>query len=274
MKYINIEAYTEHIWYSLGKLYHESGEMDNAIEAYEMSVAINPEYADALFELALLLEDELQYHKAIDAYQEYLKQVPDTAEVHFLLAKCFYETEQFDSAMKHYQKALKLESHNARVYYGIALILFKQEHLWDALFYAKRATMLDDSDYELFILYGKINSRLRMYKESAKAFLKTVELKPEIMQHWVMFTDELIASQKYEQALKYTLQSLELHNNYALIHFRLAALYYKTDRFRNAIRAFKKGLNMDAGWYEEFFKICPEAKKSREIKKMLKNQII
>ena len=273
LEYIDIEPYSEHIWFSLGKLYHEAGEIENAIESYEMAVAINTEYADALFELAILLEDEASYYKAIQAYEDYLKQEPDTAEVHFFLANCYFETNQDASALEHYQKALKLESYNPRVYYGIARILFRRKQLWDALFYAKRATMMDDSDHELFVLYGKINSRLRMYKESSKAFLKAVELKPEILDHWLMFTNELIKNQKFEQALKYTQQSLELHHNDALSQFRLAALYHKTDRIRNAIRAFKKAMLMDSNHYQEFFKICPEAKRSKEIKKLVKNQI-
>lgn len=274
LEYIDVEPYSEHIWFSLGKLYHEAGDTERAIESYEMSVAINPEYADALFELAILLEDEGRYKKAVEAYEDYLKQEPDSVEVHFFLANCYFELKQDDPALEHYQKALKLESHNPRVYYGIARVLFRQKQLWDALFYAKRATMLDDSDFELFLLYGKINSRLRMYKESSKAFLKAVELKPEILNHWLLLTEELINNQKFEQALKYTLQSLELHNNNAKIQYRLAALYYKTDRIRNAIRSFKKALIMNSDQYQEFFKICPEAKRSREIKRLLKNQII
>lgn len=273
LNYINIEPYSEHIWYSLGKLYHEKGETEHALEAYDMAVAINPEYADALLDLALLLEDNGRYEKAVDAYQEYLRQEPGSAEVHFFLGNCYFELEKYQPALEHYQKALKLESYNPRVYYGIARILFEQGQLWDALFYAKRATLLDDSDFELFILYGRINSRLRMYKESAKAFLKTVEIKPEILQHWLMFTDELINNQKYEQALKYTIQSLELHDQHPVIHYRLAALYYKTDRLRNAVRTFKKALDLDAGQYKEFFNIAPEAKRYKEIKKLLRNQI-
>ena len=273
-KYLDIEPYTEHIWYSVGKLHSDAGQVKKAVEAYEMAVAINPEYADALFELAILQEDEGKYEQAIEAYTDYLRQEPESADVHYFLGNCYLQVHKDEQALEHFQKALKLESHNPGVYYGIARILFKQNNLWDALFYAKRATMLDDEDHELFILYGRINSRLRMYKESAKAFLKAVELKPEVLKYWIMFTDELIRNQKFEQALKYTLQSLELHDDSPLIHFRIAALYYKTDRLRYSIRYFRKGMLMNSDQYQEFFKICPEAKRSREIKKLLKNQII
>ncbi len=273
LTYVDIEPYSEHIWFSMGKLYHETAQLANALDAYEMAVAINPDYADALFELAMLQDEQGHERKAIDNYLEYLERDPDSAEVHFFLANCYYREGQDENALGHYQKALKLESYNPGVYYGIARVLFRQEHLWDALFYAKRATMLDDSDYKLFVLYGNINSRLRMYKESAKAYLKAVELKPETLSHWIHLTDELIHNQKYDQALKYVLQGLEMHASSPLLYFRLAALYYKTDRLRNAVRSFKKGMLMDADYYEEFFKVCPEAKRSREIKKLLKNQI-
>jgi tetratricopeptide (TPR) repeat protein len=124
------------------------------------------------------------------------------------------------------------------------------------------------------VLYGKINSHLKMHKESARAFYHTVELKPEVFYHWILLTDELIYERKYDRALKYLLDSLEFHGNNALILYRIAAMYYKNCNTRTSLRYFKKAMLMDKKRYNEFFRICPEAKRSNEIKKVMKDKTV
>jgi len=272
--YINVEPYSEHVWFSLGNLYNKVGEVDNAIEAYEMAVAINPEYIDSIYELAVILEDNYQYEKAVKYYKQYLTYEPDSAEIYHFIGNCYLHLSEYDEALEHYRKSLKLEEHNPEVYYSIANLLYKKQKYWDALFYAKRATHLEESDSRYYVLYGKINIHLKMHREAARAFYQTVKLKPEVFYHWILLTDELIIERKYEKALKYLLDSLEYHGNNALILFRLAAVYYKTSNIRISLKYFKKAMLLDKKRYNEFFKICPEAKRSNEIKKLMKDKTI
>lgn len=272
--YINLEPYSEHVWFSLGNSYNKVGETDNAIEAYEMAVAINPEYIDSIYELAVLLEDNYQYAKAIKYYNQYLSYVPDSAETFLFIGNCYYYLNEYDEALIHYKKSLKIEDNNPEVLYSIANLLYKKQKYWDALFYAKRATYLDENEAGYYVLYGKINARLKMHKESALAFHQAVELKPEVFYHWILLTDELIIERKYDRAVQYLLNSMEFHGNNALILFRLAALYYKTHSIRNSLKYFRKAMLMDKKRYNEFFKICPEARRSNEIKKVLKDKTL
>ena len=273
-RYLNVEPYSEHVWFSLGNLYNKTGEIDNAIEAYEMAVAINPEYIDSIYELAVILEDHHQYAKAVKYYKQYLSYEPDSAEIYLFIGNCYFHLDEYTDALEYYKKSLTIEEYNPEVYYAIANLLYKKQKYWDALFYAKRTTHLDESDSRFYVLYGKINSHLKMHRESARAFYKAVEVKPEMIYHWILLTDELIKEKKYDKALKYLLDSMKFHADSALILFRVAAMYYKTSNFRSSLQYFKKAMLMDDKRYNEFFKICPEAKRSNEIKKVMKDKTI
>ncbi|MFP4620127.1 MAG: tetratricopeptide repeat protein [Bacteroidales bacterium] len=272
--YINVEPYSEHVWFSLGNLYNKVGEIDQAIEAYEMAVAINPEYIDSIYELAVILEDNDQYSKAIRYYKQYLSFDPESAEIYLFIGNCYFYLNEYEEALEYYRKSMNVEDNNPEVYYSIANLLCKKQKYWDALFYAKGATYLDESDSRYHVLYGKINARLKMHKEAARAFYQTVVLKPEVFFHWILLTDELIIERKYDKAIRYLLDSMEFHGNNAMILFRLAALYYKINQMRNALKYFKKGMLMDKERYNEFFKICPEAKRSNEIKKVMQDKTL
>jgi hypothetical protein len=74
--------------------------------------------------------------------------------------------------------------------------------------------------------------------------------------------------------LKYLLDSREYHGNNAVVLFRVAAMYYKIDKVKYSLQYFKKAMLMDQKRNKEFFNICPEAKRSNEIKKVMKNKTI
>jgi len=272
--YLDVEPYSEHIWFSLGNLYSKTGDYNKSIASYEMAVAINPEYLDALYELAVLLEDHNQYNKALRYYQEYIYYDPNAAEVYLFIGNCYQQTGELDLALEHYRKSLNIESENPETFFAISNVLFKKEHYWDALFYAKRSTSMDESEPRYYVLYGKINSSLKMHKDAAKAFLAAVELKPEMLYYWILLSDELISEKKYERAIKFLQDSTKIHGNNGMILFRLAALYFKSDNMRFALRYFKKAMLIDSKKHKAFFKICPEAKRSSEIQKVIKNIMI
>jgi tetratricopeptide (TPR) repeat protein len=270
-KYLDIDPFSENIWYSVGKLNQEMGQLEEAIEAFEYVIALNPESVDAIYEIATLYEDSFQYEKAIEYYKKYLKKEEETVEIYFYIANCFNYLDEYEDALNYYRMALKLDSYNAGIHHGIATILFKQKNHWDALFYAKRATLLDDEEYTYFVLYGRIASLLDLKNESLMAFGQAVELKPELLYNWVLYIDELIKYGYYKKSQKKLEECLEFHSESAYVYFRLAAVNYLEGNMKSVSRFFQEGMKIDQKQSKEFFKLCPKARKSKEISRMIKN---
>jgi tetratricopeptide (TPR) repeat protein len=59
-------------WYNLGDLLDDQGRTDAAIECLRKALRVAPDYADAMFNLALLLQRKNQYTEAAEYWRRYL----------------------------------------------------------------------------------------------------------------------------------------------------------------------------------------------------------
>ena len=59
-------------WYNLGDLLDDQGRSEAAIECLRTALHVAPDYADAMFNLALLLQRKNQYAEASDYWRRYL----------------------------------------------------------------------------------------------------------------------------------------------------------------------------------------------------------
>jgi tetratricopeptide (TPR) repeat protein len=59
-------------WYNLSDLLDQQGRVEAAIECLLTTLRVAPDYADAMFNLALLLQRTNQYAEAADYWRRYL----------------------------------------------------------------------------------------------------------------------------------------------------------------------------------------------------------
>ncbi len=59
-------------WYNLADLLDDQGRPDSAIECLRKALRLAPDYTDAMFNLALLLQRKSQYQEAADHWRRYL----------------------------------------------------------------------------------------------------------------------------------------------------------------------------------------------------------
>jgi len=104
------EAYTRaialhpghvHAHLNLGRLLHESGEIESAEAHYRQALSANPESALAAFNLGVALEDLQRAEEAIEAYERALRYEPDTASAHYNLSRLYEERGLSKDALRH-----------------------------------------------------------------------------------------------------------------------------------------------------------------------------
>ncbi len=77
-------------------------------EYFQNAVAINPKAADTYVILGIHLHHVHQYSKAIESYQHALQLDPNLANAHYNLALAYLKTKQFDLANAHAKRAYAL----------------------------------------------------------------------------------------------------------------------------------------------------------------------
>jgi len=135
-----------------GKEFYRKDQDAEAVLAFMEAVRLDPDLAEAHFQLALGFESlgrreesEAEYKKAVGAYKKFLADHDDDPEAHYNLGQTYAALGQYTEAIREYREATKLKE--------------------------------DDPDmfYDLGIAYTK----LAQYDQAVSAFSKSLEIDPD-----------------------------------------------------------------------------------------------
>jgi tetratricopeptide (TPR) repeat protein len=95
-------------FYNLGNAYHETGELDKAIDQYLSAIWLEPAYAEAHNNLGVVLDEQGKGTVSRYHYATALRLNPDYAEAHNNMGAVLFGEGKTDEAISHFLKALEL----------------------------------------------------------------------------------------------------------------------------------------------------------------------
>lgn len=110
-------------WFQRGLELEQSGApAQEAIEAYEKAIELDPRAAGAMVNLGTLHFNARNWREAEHYYKRALEADPDYPLAHFDLANLYDERGDRNQALEHYQAALRLSPNYADAHYNLALL--------------------------------------------------------------------------------------------------------------------------------------------------------
>jgi tetratricopeptide (TPR) repeat protein len=201
------------VYYDLGLLHERSGQLDEAISAYRLSIDRNPgnvnahrrlaeiftwrgsfmEAADQYRELIRIREDNPLYHlnlgrvydrmkKPENAVQEYVTAVrldPNNVEGHRELAKIFLRTAQPAKSEHHYREVLRLQSEDEAAHNALITLYVKQKRYDDLTTFVKGWLDKAPDDPQRHYRLGIVYEFKKDYNLAVDQYRKSLELQPD-----------------------------------------------------------------------------------------------
>ena len=144
------------------------GELELAEIHYRESLAIEPQ-ASIYNDLGYVLERQGMADDAFDAYQEALAIDPDSATAHYNLATHLARKNEYSEAEKHLRSALKTQD-NAKVHTGLGAVLWQQGRAEEAISALRiavsqdpKSTAASDTLGKIFLEQGKLEEAASTY---------------------------------------------------------------------------------------------------------------
>jgi protein O-mannosyl-transferase len=106
---------------NLGVLQLEKGDIDDAIEKYQQSLRLCPDYPEAHYNLGSARLQQGQPDDAIRECETALKLLPNEPDAHVVLGNAFLAKDDVDQAMREYAKALTIRPDDANAHYNLGL---------------------------------------------------------------------------------------------------------------------------------------------------------
>ncbi len=99
------------LWNKIGVAYHHMFALEQARKYYQLALSMNPNYPDALNNLAAVYHGQHEYKQAERTYKRALKYAPSSAITYCNLGTAYFADEKYKPGMEAYHKALALNPH-------------------------------------------------------------------------------------------------------------------------------------------------------------------
>ncbi len=159
------------------KCYREK-KLDEAIEAYKKTVALNPNCHQAYLNMGICLHDKEKRFQARDALEKAIVIKPDYPKAHFHLANIMKKLGRMDDALAHYKVVIEHDKYFFDAYLERARIL-KDRHQFDkALKEVGAGLALQPEHIKLLFEKANILNTINEIEESLEIYLKLLEKMP------------------------------------------------------------------------------------------------
>ena len=107
--------------YNLGLAYYRLGFYKDAIEAYKQAIRIDPDYVGAHGNLGNAYCKLGNYTKAIEAYKQAIRIDPDDSIAHYNLGITYDELGFYKDAVEAFKQAIRIDPDNAKAHYNLGI---------------------------------------------------------------------------------------------------------------------------------------------------------
>ncbi len=180
------------IWLRIGNRYADMEYFDEAIEALNTAIEMNPENNKAHYRLAMILFDEENYEGALPHMQILVDAFPEDEEVTRKLAICYNKTGRLDDAISQYQQVIQDEPENIKAYLNLAGAYREaavnaqdkgenaksKEYNTQALNTLNTLQQKDPENYVVYLRKADVNIALDDFASAEKSANKALELNP------------------------------------------------------------------------------------------------
>jgi tetratricopeptide (TPR) repeat protein len=121
-------------------------QFEDAINSYKKAIKINPDYAEAYYNMGIAQKDKGDLEEAIESYKQALKIKPNYVEAYYNMGNILKDKGDLEEAIESYKQALKIKPDHAGVYNNIGIALEYNGDLQGAVDSYKKAIEIN-SDF-------------------------------------------------------------------------------------------------------------------------------
>ena len=172
------DEWTSVVSQALGSIYHQVKEnIDAAILAYQTSIVLDRNNADAFVSLAEAYQDKGDLNGAITNYCEAVKISPQDAKVYTNMASVLWEQNFVDEAVIAYNKSIELDGTSEVPYNNLGVIYLEEMDLpVKALEYFERAIEINPNYTHGYYNKGRACEQVQDKTQAAEAYQMAYDL--------------------------------------------------------------------------------------------------
>ncbi len=240
--YLDFDAFSKTAWLYLGESLKHQNKINQAIKAYEYSIAIDPKFIYAYINKANILADDKKIDQAIETYKDCLYYNSKNAKILTYLGELYEEIKKYDKAIESYKKAIDIDKNLAEAWFGIGIINYYKNDLFESLFFIKRALKIDPENPEFLFYLGKLNEKLGFYNDAIDAYILSDKIFPNQDETKIALANIFTKNNNTAEALKIIKDIDVISNFYSDALYILSANLYLNNDINESLKIFEQAI--------------------------------
>ena len=228
--------------YNLGVLFQGQGKLAAAIGAYRQALAIKPDYVEAHNNLGFALQGLGRRDEAVTAYHQALAVNPDSPEIHNNLGLACKELGRLDEALASYRQALAVDPGFAKAHSNLGSALQQLGRLDEALDSHHRALHFEPGSAEAQHNLGNTLQLLGRLDEALECYRRALAIDPAFASAHVNLGNALKELGRMDEAAGSYRQALAITPDSAEAHYNLGTMQQAVGQLDEAVVSYRKAL--------------------------------
>jgi protein O-GlcNAc transferase len=225
-----------------GISFHQSGQLDQAIQWYKKSLESNPENSIALSNIGLALTNLGKLDEAVTNLKKAISIKPSSAESYNNLGIALNEQGKFAEALNIYQKAISLKPDYAQAHNNLGIVFENQGKPNEAIICYQKAISIKPDYAQAYSNFGNALKDQGKFDEALDSYQKAITIKPDYAQAYYNFGNTIIKNGNLEDAILSYQKAIKIKPDYAEAHTNLGNALQDQWKLEEAISSHKKAI--------------------------------
>jgi tetratricopeptide (TPR) repeat protein len=242
---------TAQMFYNMAVDLYNAGEYERALAELVLAEERNPGLSYIFYNKALCLQQLGRTEEAKEAFQASLALDPDDPDTLYNLARLFYTEDDLDVAMAYLEQARELvetQGGDDLVCYLLALIYEQQGDIEQAIEFYEKALLLNSEHLLSGIFLSKLYVKRQEYQRAIELLRDLAEKDPNNLDVNYELSLCLAKVGEWEDTIRYCRRVIEIDPNYTKAYNQLGLALYCTERLEEAVESYEKALKIDPSY--------------------------
>jgi len=219
-------------YYNMAIILNDHNDPEAAIESYKQAIKIKPDFAESYINMGIILKDKGDPEAAINSFKQALKIKPNFAEAQYNLGTTYHNVGQINNAIEYYSKAIAVKNDYPAAHNNLGQILLEFGKLDNAIKHFEWAISFKSDFSEAHNNLGAAYQQLRQFDESIKCYKKAVMINPSYAQALNNLGIVYQTLGDKNSAINYYKEAISIKEDFASAHRSLSGLkkYTKIDK--------------------------------------------
>ncbi|RZB28970.1 MAG: hypothetical protein AEth_01574 [Candidatus Argoarchaeum ethanivorans] len=225
--------------FNKANVYYYAGRYEDSEEELRNVIKLNPDYAEAHYNLGILFYNLKRFGEAEKEYRGAIRINPDFAEAHINLGILLKGSKRFNEAEKEYRGAIRINPDYVEAHINLGILLHNLKRFNEAEGEYREAIRINPDFAEAHGNLGDLLKDLKQFDEAEKEWREAIRINPDFAEAHGNLGILLKGSKRFNEAEGEYREAIRINPDFAEAHNNLGILLSETERPEEAKKELK-----------------------------------